>query len=265
MLGSSLRVTWIDLHTSLMSSSRTRISSPRLARSISPWRITSSWILDFSYRMHSSSLRSISMMPVRLRFSTWVSYCFLRRSISFSVALIIALSLSTSAICSSTTACRSLNSSAHLLRSARWWSLSILAVPCSRRAFPSSRSLATLSVRRMSISFVRILSFSFISAMDWLLAWMRLTNLLRWFLTRSYSCWKSLRRRSVSFFFFFRSMMMRSLTRTASTASLHLATLDAACMDIRAFCAESSVTAASRACSSRFITTTSFSSSTTSA
>ena len=52
--------------------------------------------------MHSSSLRSMSVMPVQLRCSTCVSYCFFIRSISFSAWLMMAFSLSISEICSST-------------------------------------------------------------------------------------------------------------------------------------------------------------------
>ena len=53
---------------------------------------------------------------------------------------------------------------------------------------------------------------------------MRLTNLLRWFFTRSYSCWNSFTRCCTSFRSFFRSRSTMSLTWISSTASFHLVT-----------------------------------------
>mmetsp|Transcript_45129 Transcript_45129/g.115455 ORF Transcript_45129/g.115455 Transcript_45129/m.115455 type:complete len:251 (-) Transcript_45129:281-1033(-) len=186
---------------------------------MSPCVWTSSWMLAFSYRMHSSSLRSMSMMPVKLRLSTTVSYCFFSRSISFSAPLMIALSLSISAICSSTMSCFLRNVTEHLFRSARSWSRWPMVAEWSVRSLPSSLSFSTDSLRRISTSLPRILSFSFISAQLWLAAWMRLTNLLRWFLTSSYSCWKSVTRRAASLCAFLRSQPTISLVFTSSCAS----------------------------------------------
>ena len=125
--------------------------------------------------------------------------------------------------------------------------------------------MSAASVRRISISFPRIFSFSFISAMLWLLVWIMFTNLFRWLLMRSYSCWKSRSRRFVSRRFFFRSTTMRSFTCTSSSVSRHLAVFSAVWRLTRSRCPLTSAMKRSRACSSRFIATTSFSSSATSA
>mmetsp|Transcript_1747 Transcript_1747/g.6924 ORF Transcript_1747/g.6924 Transcript_1747/m.6924 type:complete len:241 (-) Transcript_1747:129-851(-) len=162
----TLRAASVLRLTSRISSLSMRISSSRRCSSSSPCLRTSSCMVLFSYKIHSSSLRSISVIPVWFRVSTPVSYCFLRWSMSFSAMFMMALSLSTSAICSSTLAWRSRNWSAQRLRFARRWSRSLSAAEWSSRALLSSLSFETASTRRISVSLLRIFSFSFISAMD---------------------------------------------------------------------------------------------------
>mmetsp|Transcript_40583 Transcript_40583/g.90207 ORF Transcript_40583/g.90207 Transcript_40583/m.90207 type:complete len:217 (+) Transcript_40583:1227-1877(+) len=62
--GTSLMVTAMDLSSSQISMFSSRISSSRRLSSSTPLLTTSSCMLCFSYRMQSSSFRSMSMMPV---------------------------------------------------------------------------------------------------------------------------------------------------------------------------------------------------------
>mmetsp|Transcript_30225 Transcript_30225/g.96414 ORF Transcript_30225/g.96414 Transcript_30225/m.96414 type:complete len:419 (-) Transcript_30225:1584-2840(-) len=146
-----------------------RISSSFSLRAISPRFRVSSWRLAFSYKMHSSSLRSISCTPVMLRASTASSNCRFSLSISPSKLLIILFSLSISTICCSTFSCCRRYSAWALLVSRRSASRCVCAAWRAACSFWSALSLAPDSARRMSTSFCRMRIFSRISACAWLL------------------------------------------------------------------------------------------------
>ena len=101
--------------------------------------------------------------------------------------------------------------------------------------------------------------------MDWLLAWIRFTNLFLWLFTSSYSCWNSCSLLKVSFFFFFRSALIMSLSCATSTASLNLFIFDTTWCWTRSLRFFSSMMFLSLCSSSFFSSTSSFSDSTTSA
>mmetsp|Transcript_5501 Transcript_5501/g.18180 ORF Transcript_5501/g.18180 Transcript_5501/m.18180 type:complete len:301 (+) Transcript_5501:429-1331(+) len=62
--GSFRRVTSVARHSSATRRSSARVSSSRFRISASPFRSVACCMFDFSYRMHSSSFRSMSWMPV---------------------------------------------------------------------------------------------------------------------------------------------------------------------------------------------------------
>mmetsp|Transcript_34328 Transcript_34328/g.94852 ORF Transcript_34328/g.94852 Transcript_34328/m.94852 type:complete len:365 (+) Transcript_34328:262-1356(+) len=153
--------------TSCRSMRRPRISSARASMASSPFFRSFSWMLDFSQRMQSSSLRSMSCVPVKFLVSTACSYLRRRTPISFSMELMIEFSLSISM-----TYCSTCSLSAAPLAVMRVFSFCSWSWLASRRA-ASARvrcnilSFMALSMRRISTSLWRILSLSFSSERCW--------------------------------------------------------------------------------------------------
>mmetsp|Transcript_40611 Transcript_40611/g.130680 ORF Transcript_40611/g.130680 Transcript_40611/m.130680 type:complete len:268 (-) Transcript_40611:1752-2555(-) len=82
--------------TSARSILRPRISSDLESMASSPFFKSFSWMFDFSQRMQSSSFLSMSCVPVKFLVSTPFSYFRRRTTISFSMELMMELSLSIS-------------------------------------------------------------------------------------------------------------------------------------------------------------------------
>mmetsp|Transcript_120448 Transcript_120448/g.341265 ORF Transcript_120448/g.341265 Transcript_120448/m.341265 type:complete len:395 (-) Transcript_120448:1249-2433(-) len=196
-----------------------RISSARASIASSPFLRSFSWMFDFSQRMHSSSLRSMSCVPVKFRVSTACSYFRLRNTISFSIALMMEFSLSISMTCCSTfsLSCCPLV----VMKVFSFWSWSWIKFSfCSSFLVSCSfLSLVALSIRRISTSFWRILSFSFISERCWEDFWICVMYLFRSFLTNSYILQNSFCFWLISWCFFFRSSSSSCFIATSSAVS----------------------------------------------
>mmetsp|Transcript_120131 Transcript_120131/g.299689 ORF Transcript_120131/g.299689 Transcript_120131/m.299689 type:complete len:242 (-) Transcript_120131:1610-2335(-) len=148
------------LWTSARSILSPRISSAFDSMASSPFFNSFSWMFDFSQRMHSSSFRSMSCVPVKLRVSTACSYFLLNTTISFSIELMIELSLSISMTYCSTCSLSAEPSAVILVFSFCSWSCTTSRRWASWRVSLSCLSFSALSILKISTSFCKILSFS---------------------------------------------------------------------------------------------------------
>mmetsp|Transcript_29507 Transcript_29507/g.68495 ORF Transcript_29507/g.68495 Transcript_29507/m.68495 type:complete len:382 (-) Transcript_29507:999-2144(-) len=169
--------------------------------------------------MQSSSLRSIRLTPVSLRFSTASSYFRLSLSMPRSSPLMIEFNVLTSSICCCTLSCLRRYSCCDLFSSSRSESRWVLESAWALISLAKALSLASDSFLKISTSLLRILIFSFISASACELAWIRFTYLFRSFFTTSYSALNSFSRLFTSLHFFERSRMVSSFTLSACRVS----------------------------------------------
>mmetsp|Transcript_51831 Transcript_51831/g.152760 ORF Transcript_51831/g.152760 Transcript_51831/m.152760 type:complete len:211 (-) Transcript_51831:1456-2088(-) len=183
--------------------------------------ISFSWMLDFSQRMQSSSFLSMSCVPVKFRVSTACSYFLRRTTISFSMELVMELSLSISMTYCSTCSLSAVPLEVILLLSFCSWSWTTLSCCSSRWVRCSCLSLKALSMRRISTSFWRILSFSFISERCWEDFWICVMYLFLSVFTTSYMVQNSFCFWLISWCFFLRSVSSSSFMATSSAVSLH--------------------------------------------
>mmetsp|Transcript_4381 Transcript_4381/g.10016 ORF Transcript_4381/g.10016 Transcript_4381/m.10016 type:complete len:265 (-) Transcript_4381:1091-1885(-) len=200
---------------------RPRISSARASMACSPFLRSFSWMVDFSHRMHSSSFLSMSCVPVKLRVSIACSYFLLSTTISFSMELMIEFSLSISMTYCSTCSLRAAPLAVTLVFSFCHWSWVTSRRAASARVFCSILSFMALSIRKISTSFQRILSFSLISESCWEDFWMSVRCLFRSFLTTSYILKNSFCFRLISWCFFLRSSSSSCFIATSSAVSRH--------------------------------------------
>mmetsp|Transcript_123944 Transcript_123944/g.264312 ORF Transcript_123944/g.264312 Transcript_123944/m.264312 type:complete len:252 (+) Transcript_123944:586-1341(+) len=139
--------------TSWRSIFRPLISSVRESMASSPFLRSFSWMLDFSQSMQSSSLRSMSWVPVKFRVSTACSYFLLRITISFSMELMMEFSLSISMTYCSTCSLRAAPLAVILVFSFWSWSWTTSNFWASCLVRCNCLSLKALSMRRISTSF----------------------------------------------------------------------------------------------------------------
>mmetsp|Transcript_2201 Transcript_2201/g.7381 ORF Transcript_2201/g.7381 Transcript_2201/m.7381 type:complete len:468 (+) Transcript_2201:613-2016(+) len=207
--------------TSCKSMRKPRISSERASMASSPFFRSFSWMLDFSHNMQSSSLRSMSCVPVKFRVSTACSYFRLKTTISFSMELMIEFNLSISMTYCSTCSLSAAPFAVMRVFSFCNWSWLASKRAASARVRWSILSFMALSMRRISTSFWRIFSFSFISERCCEDFWMRVKHLFRSFLTTSYMVQNSFCFWLISWCFFLRSSSSSCFMATSSAVSRH--------------------------------------------
>mmetsp|Transcript_23941 Transcript_23941/g.66473 ORF Transcript_23941/g.66473 Transcript_23941/m.66473 type:complete len:221 (-) Transcript_23941:1596-2258(-) len=196
----------------------TRISFRRSLYWICPLFRVLCWILIFSYRRASSSLRRISCVPRMSRSLMTMSYSFFCRRRSWSASLMMWLSFSISDFWLAIAVSASLICCLALFSSNRRLSFSFSTFMWSKCSFTSARSLALISSFSCSIWWLMILNLRFIS---WISSCASIKFLLYRFLserTASYRFCCCLRRFSPSAIFFCRSMMAISRSLTSSRA-----------------------------------------------
>mmetsp|Transcript_11549 Transcript_11549/g.30641 ORF Transcript_11549/g.30641 Transcript_11549/m.30641 type:complete len:437 (+) Transcript_11549:238-1548(+) len=233
------RVTWSCRSISCRSILRPRSSSERARMASSPFFMSFSWMLDFSQRMQSSSFLSMSCVPVKFLVSTACSYFLRRTTISFSMELMMELSLSISM-----TYCSTCSLSAEPLEVIRLfsfcsWSWTPFRCWASRWVRCSCLSLKALSMRRISTSFWRILSFSFSSERCWEDFWICVMYLFLSVFTTSYMVQNSFCFWLISWCFFLRSSSSSIFMATSSSVSRHRRTATDASRASFSRCAES--------------------------
>mmetsp|Transcript_1201 Transcript_1201/g.3008 ORF Transcript_1201/g.3008 Transcript_1201/m.3008 type:complete len:495 (-) Transcript_1201:1275-2759(-) len=217
--GTLPRITCSWRWTSCRSILRPRISSARARMASSPFFRSFSWMLDFSQRMQSSSFLSMSCVPVKFRVSTACSYFRLRTTISFSMELMMELSLSISMTYCSTCSLRAPPFAVIRLFSFCSWSWTPFRCWASRCVRCSCLSLKALSMRRISTSFLMIFSFSFSSERCCDDFWMWVMYLFLSVLTTSYMVQNSFCFWLISWCFFFRSSSSSCFIATSSCVS----------------------------------------------
>mmetsp|Transcript_36858 Transcript_36858/g.96134 ORF Transcript_36858/g.96134 Transcript_36858/m.96134 type:complete len:673 (+) Transcript_36858:274-2292(+) len=204
---------------SFRSTLRARISSLLVAIACSPFFRRRSWMFDFSHRMQSSSFLSISWVPVKFRRSTACSYFLRRLTISLSTELIMEFNLSISMTYCSTRSFSSTPRCTHFVFSCCSWSCWASSFWASCRVRASCLSLNRLSMRRISTSFCRIFSFSFISERCCEDFWICVMYLFLSFLTTSYMVQNSFCFWLISWYFFRRSSSSSAFIATSSPVS----------------------------------------------